>query len=513
MNRRALAAGILAVWLGLMGWLAWRQYRPGLGGGAVADAALSLPPGATYYALLLGGQQIGYASNTVDTLPDAVRVEDRMSLEIPAMGETHTATAQTQALLSRSLALRSFTATMRGDIGQFTAKGEVSGDTVLMVELETAGSTQRLRVPLKRPIVLPGFMPLQTSFGRQLRVGNRFSMRIFDPLALSERDIAMRVTGDSTFIVPDSARYDSTQRRFVPALWDTVRAWRVEQDLGGVELAAWIDQTGRIVRAQSPVGFTMERTAFEIAQENFRRRENRTLALETSDLINQTAIASNVKLEAEPRGTLAVRLEGVRLSGFDLAGGRQDLRGDTLLVQSEPPERLRALYRLPAPPDSTLAPYIEPEALIQSTDPRIQAQARQIAGRTRDPARVARALNAWVHDNLEKAITVSVPSAVQVLDTRRGDCNEHTVLYVALARALGLPARTAAGVVYLRGRFYYHAWPEVYLNGWVAVDPTFGQFPADAAHLRFTIGGLARQMELIRLIGRLKLEVLNGDRS
>jgi transglutaminase-like putative cysteine protease len=80
------------------------------------------------------------------------------------------------------------------------------------------------------------------------------------------------------------------------------------------------------------------------------------------------------------------------------------------------------------------------------------------------------------------------------------------VLYVALARAIGLPARTAVGLVHVRGRFYYHAWPEVYLNGWVAVDPTLGQYPADASHLRFLVGGLARQVELIRLIGRLSIE-------
>jgi hypothetical protein len=115
-----------------------------------------------------------------------------------------------------------------------------------------------------------------------------------------------------------------------------------------------------------------------------------------------------------------------------------------------------------------------------------------------------------VYETLEKRITVSVPSAVQVLETRRGDCNEHTVLFVALARALGIPARTAAGLVYLNGHFYYHAWPEVYLRGWVAVDPTFGQLPADAAHIRFTIGGLARQMELIRLIGHLNVTVIDA---
>ena len=86
--------------------------------------------------------------------------------------------------------------------------------------------------------------------------------------------------------------------------------------------------------------------------------------------------------------------------------------------------------------------------------------------------------------------------------------NGRYVANVALARAAGLPARTVAGLLYVNGRFYYHAWPEVYLGDWVAIDPLFDQFPADAAHVRLAVGGLARQVELVPLIGRLKLEVL-----
>jgi transglutaminase-like putative cysteine protease len=129
-------------------------------------------------------------------------------------------------------------------------------------------------------------------------------------------------------------------------------------------------------------------------------------------------------------------------------------------------------------------------------------------GRDRSPARAAELLTHWVHDNLRRQVAASVPSAEKVLETRRGDCNEYATLYVALARAAGLPSRTVSGLVYLNGRFYYHAWAEVYLDDWVAVDPTFNQYPADAAHLRFAIGGLARQVELFPLIGRLKLEIL-----
>ncbi len=158
-----------------------------------------------------------------------------------------------------------------------------------------------------------------------------------------------------------------------------------------------------------------------------------------------------------------------------------------------------------------MARWLEPEPLIQSRDPRIAAQARLIiggGGRDRSPAKAAELLTHWMHSNVRREVGTGVPSAEKVLETRRGDCNEVATLYVALARSAGLPARTVSGLIHLNGRFYYHAWPEVYLGDWVAVDPTFNQYPADAAHLRFAVGGLARQVELFPLVGRLTLEVL-----
>ena len=115
---------------------------------------------------------------------------------------------------------------------------------------------------------------------------------------------------------------------------------------------------------------------------------------------------------------------------------------------------------------------------------------------------------------------MSLPSALEVLRTKVGDCNEHTALYVAMARSLGIPARIAVGLVYVRGitgAFYYHAWPEVYLDEgggrglWLPVDPTLNQFPADATHVRLARGGLDKQAAILPLIGRLKMTVLSLD--
>jgi transglutaminase-like putative cysteine protease len=231
------------------------------------------------------------------------------------------------------------------------------------------------------------------------------------------------------------------------------------------------------------------------------------------EVIAATALAAGVPLTAggPPQAELRVRLPAAR-NELDWAGlwSRSERRGDTLVLRATADSALRARYQLSEPPDSSLASWLASEPLIQSENPRIRAQARLLAGRERDPARVARRLSEWVQAEVRKqsAGGQAVPNAVNVFETRRGDCNEHTVLYVALARAAGIPARAVAGLLYRDGRFYYHAWPEVYLGDWAAVDPMLGQFPADATHLPLVTGGLARPLELLRLVGKLTLEVL-----
>jgi transglutaminase-like putative cysteine protease len=120
-----------------------------------------------------------------------------------------------------------------------------------------------------------------------------------------------------------------------------------------------------------------------------------------------------------------------------------------------------------------------------------------------------------VNRNLEKRPVLSIPSALDTLESRVGDCNEHAVLLAALARAAGIPAEVEAGLVWLRGRFYYHAWNALYLRdrgGWITADAVLGQFPADVTHLRFVRGSAERQLDLAGLIGKLGIEILETAR-
>src|SRR5690606_38728584 len=78
-------------------------------------------------------------------------------------------------------------------------------------------------------------------------------------------------------------------------------------------------------------------------------------------------------------------------------------------------------------------------------------------------------------------------SALQAYRERQGDCTEHAALFVALARAAGIPARNAAGIVYLsagsKGVFGYHAWAEVWLGQWVPVDTTVREIGVGARYI------------------------------
>jgi hypothetical protein len=510
--RRIVGGAIVLMWLLMVGWQVRREYfQPELT--RLAEAALSLAPGVNFYTLTMAGRTVGQATSRLDTLPDGFELEDFMTLELPALGQTGTAVARTRVKLSPALVMEGFTFSLDSEVGRFQAEGVLGADTTLSVTIRSAGSEQRLSFRMAQPPVFASVVPIRVAVGQGLRVGDRIRLPVFDPTSMGTRTVEVRILEHDTLIVPDSAALDPSTGRWGPARWDSIPAWRVAEVFGGIQVESWIDEDGRILRASSPLGFSMEKTEYELARQAQEDARLAGYAGGDSDVILATAVQSNVALaDVEQYDELRFRLTGVDLAGFQLDGGRQTLRGDTLVVRRERWEDLEAGYELPYP-RMDLKDALEPEPLIQSDDPRIIERAQQLtARRTRwrqNPREVARTLTASVYNMLEKRITFSVPNAVQVLETLQGDCNEHTVLYVAMARALGLPARTAVGLVYVDGAFYYHAWPEVWLGAWVAVDPTFGQYPADAAHIRFVVGGLAQQVEIVRLIGNLDIEVLS----
>ena len=511
MNRRAITAiAIVVAWVAGIGMLVRREYfRPHID--RLAEAALRVQPAAVFYAVLQGERQVGFASSTIDTSTAMIEQRDYLVADIPIGGSVHRTEARTNVTLTRTLRVRSFDVELSSERTPLKVRGEVSGDTLMTVVVGTGSSVDTQRVSLAGPILLPTLAPLAVALEDRPTIGKSYVLPLFDPASLAPRDVRIDVRAESLFVVNDSSVFDPVASRWRGVLPDTVRAWQIASQSGS-GIAGWVDQQGRLV-ASTQFGFRLERRPYEVAFENWRRETEESAAAPSRptvdprrDILETTAIAANKRLRSSA-AELRLRLNGASLQGFDIDGGRQRLVGDTLVISREDAAALSPRY---VAGDESTTPDTRPEPFLEVAHPEIVSLAQQIAAGTRDPRVIAQRINAWVHDSLEKSITIGIPSALHVLHTRRGDCNEHAQLFVALARAAGVPARVASGLAYIDGKFYYHAWPEVRLRSWVAVDPTFGQFPADAAHLRFVTGGFGRQVELLRLIGNLRIDVIGS---
>jgi len=166
----------------------------------------------------------------------------------------------------------------------------------------------------------------------------------------------------------------------------------------------------------------------------------------------------------------------------------------------------------PPPGEAPVAADLEPGTRVPSDDPAIIALKGEIVGKETDPAQTARLLAEWVTKEIKGAVTDS-KSPLETLKSRSGNCQSHARLFATLARAAGIPTRFVSGLIYSAGQgFLYHSWAESYLNGWVAVDPTFGEMPANVTHIKLVEGYTPDEMGLLAgMIGRVKAKVLEKE--
>ena len=412
-------------------------------------------------------------------MEDGYEMREDGRLQMTLLGATTAVRLRGRARVDKAFRLRRFSFSLDPGTGPTEVSGTLENGTRLALTVRTPSGVRTEIRELPEPPALALNLP-RVLAARGLAPGQETTVSVFDPVTLRNVPMTLRVRS----------------REIVRAAGRPVPAFLVEGLFAGITTRSWITDVGEIVREESPMGLLTVRETPEQAQ---------ALAVPgaiQADLLEASAISPSRPLRIDDPTTVA-RLR-IRLSGLDafdradLDGDGQTLDGGDVLEVRDP----RDLGPGPAPAD--LARYLGPEPFLESDAPEIRAEAEKAIAGAAEPRLRAERLVRYVHALLEKRPTISLPSALEVLQTRVGDCNEHTALYVAMARAAGLPARVAIGLVQLRGAFYYHAWPEVFVaeadrrrGVWLAVDPTLNQFPADATHVRLARGGLDRQAAIV----------------
>lgn len=443
----------------------------------------SIPAYENWMAIYFKGNKIGYSVQSLTEFGEGYIADQKTYARLNMMGQIQELRTITSARLNKNMGLTAFTFAMSAGPIRFQALGELKGKN-LKLTTSTGGTKSTTDIPMQEtPRVAAGLIPYLIKRG--VEKGERFKVPLFDPATMSYKSILVHVEDVEPVTI------DGEQ----------IETYRIRFDYLDTQTYTWIDKEGRTVKEEGLIGLSMVRTTKEEATKGIAGRAD------LEDLVVSTSAPTNVNLD-NPKDVvyLKARLKGLNLDGLDLDGHRQKLTGDIIEVVKEEIDPA-AQATLPIKTNE-YAIFLKPTRFVQSDDPKITSRARAIIRDSNSPLEIVTSVNEWVYDHLEKRPTMSIPSAVDVLETRAGDCNEHSVLAAALLRAAGVPTRIAAGVVYFQGRFFYHAWLEVYYGKWMAVDALMGQVPADATHIRFLTGGLSRQAELVRIIGRLEVEIL-----
>lgn len=99
-----------------------------------------------------------------------------------------------------------------------------------------------------------------------------------------------------------------------------------------------------------------------------------------------------------------------------------------------------------------------------------------------------RKLMGWVESNLSYELTGQALSSEAVLNRRRGDCTEYSVLLADLLRASGIPARLRLGFMATGNTMTAHAWV-AYHDGetWKEVDPTNPELIVGSGHIATSV--------------------------
>ncbi|MBI3245632.1 MAG: transglutaminase domain-containing protein [Deltaproteobacteria bacterium] len=450
---------------------------------ASAPALTTQPKQEEWMGIYHQDHKVGYLQRQLSPTATGYQWEEVWRLRLRFLDTPQTIHTEIRADTDRSFALTGFDFRLLSSGLTFHANGKVSNHK-LDGQMTTGGETSPFAFPLQSPIYLPATTQM-TLRGAPLQAGEERQFNIFNPLSMRTDPITVVVVGPDTLTIKGK-QHDTT---------------KVRERFGDTTMYAWLDAEGKVVKEEAALGLVLLRESQQDALGGGWQEQG------SLDLTTSAAIPVQHPLP-HPRTLTSLRL---RLSSADDSlrfsfPPRQQHQDQVLTIAQEALPSLLT-YQLPQT-DPSFAEDLAPTPFLQSAHPRLVTQMQQILGPERDALHVTRYLLNWTYSTIEKTPTVGLPTALEVLDSKRGDCNEHAVLFTALARAAGLPARIAAGVVYLDGAFYYHAWSEVWLGQWVAVDPTFQQFPADATHVKFVEGGPEQHMALLKTIGQIKLEVM-----
>lgn len=460
------------------------------------ESLANFPFKEAWYGTYLQDDKISYSHMKIEPSGENFTVSHEAFMRLTAMKKTNEIDVKDKIVVRPDLSMISFEYDERRNDKRMHMTGKTQGDT-FVVEVTVGSEKLRREYPVENKIYHPSTAGLMPAL-KGLREGavNTFSMFKPEELRIEQAEqLVVQVKGDPG---PQGA------------------IWKVKNNFGKTEVTSWLDKKGQVVIEKALDGKLITVLEDEAAARKFAEKKTPTkdLALDFSLIRIPKPLPNPEKL----------RFLRAKMNGIDRSLIPQDQRQKTSPASNSPAEGFEVIVVVedvtPSKPAASAQvssddgppsnEYLVDTAAIQSSHPEIVNQASRIVGSGDSTREKISKLARWTATNIASTMQDSFTS-LDVLHNKEGECQSHANLYTALARSQKIPTRVVTGIVYTdKIGFLYHAWAESYDAGWLAVDPTFNQIPADATHIKIFTGGPSdNKHTLFQVMGKVKMEVLD----
>lgn len=321
-------------------------------------------------------------------------------------------------------------------------------------------------------------------------VGKEYSQYYFNPLTLTV-DALKVVVERKEKITLDGKEYDAIVLRNTTAMGD---------------MTVWQEPSGDVLKVVAMMGISMRRQSKDEAIKD--------VGAGSSDFAVLTSIKTDREIPA-PRlvKSLDIVLKGLRDSNMIISDSRQEvIKGDEKpgsvhfkikAAKFDSSKSLNLPVSKPAMDEYLMStPYLDHD--MKS----VKDKALSIVGDEKSAYTACSKIRSWVYGNLKYNGSIGITRcASDVLKSKEGVCRDYAILFAALTRSQGIPAKVVSGVLYANGGFYYHAWVECYVGEWVPFDGTLTTDFVDATHIKMAEGDATSMFGLAKIMGSLKAEV------
>lgn len=273
-------------------------------------------------------------------------------------------------------------------------------------------------------------------------------------------------------------------------------------------MTMYLDSKGELIKATGPMGMEMI-------------PEPKAVAMKIGDAVVDVDIASVSAIEPDKelspeavQKKVVLKITGVDLSKMPSDGHqtvKKDGNGCIVTIHPVSPNANPGTQMIGDP--GNMAQWTKPEVRVPSDDKMFNELAHKFIGNEKNAISAASKVREAVLEHIQGNAGIGVMrDAKEIWQTEEGVCRDHAVVMAALLRSIKIPTKLVSGMVYAEGKFYYHAWVEVW-NGsqWIGMDSTRPSERLTAGHLKIAAGTVEDAFVSFLLDGA-KIEVLEGGR-